>query len=290
MRCSPRPRRAPAWSAGGLARAHAASRRARRGWSRSGRWSRSSRRPRRRAWQLPDQHEPADRAEHRLARVIAERIKRWLTDETPLAATGRPIRAGDVMILLPRRGVLQDLLVRAAQAAARAGRGRRPAGPDRRDRGHGPGGAGRRAAAARGRPDARRRCSRARCSGSARTSCSSSPTIAAAPACASACGRWRGARADFAEAYERLPSCWRRADFLPPFELYAACSARAAARERFVARLGPRRSSRSRRFSPRRSPTSGAIRRRCRVSCTGCGPTRTELIRDPTGRATRCGC
>jgi ATP-dependent helicase/nuclease subunit A len=64
------------------------------------------------AWQLPDRHEPADKAEHCLARLIAERIKVWLTDEMPLAATGRPMTAGDVMILLPRRGILQDLLVR----------------------------------------------------------------------------------------------------------------------------------------------------------------------------------
>ena len=64
------------------------------------------------AWQLPDQHEPADKAEHSLARLIAERIKIWLTDETPLASTGRAMTAGDVMILLPRRGILQELLVR----------------------------------------------------------------------------------------------------------------------------------------------------------------------------------
>jgi ATP-dependent helicase/nuclease subunit A len=64
------------------------------------------------AWQLPDQHEPADKAEHSLARLIAERIKIWLTDETPLASTGRQMTAGDVMILLPRRGILQELLVR----------------------------------------------------------------------------------------------------------------------------------------------------------------------------------
>jgi ATP-dependent helicase/nuclease subunit A len=63
-------------------------------------------------WQLPDQHEPADKAEHSLARLIAERVKTWLTDEVPLASTGRPMTAGDVMILLPRRGILQDLLVR----------------------------------------------------------------------------------------------------------------------------------------------------------------------------------
>jgi ATP-dependent helicase/nuclease subunit A len=64
------------------------------------------------AWQLPDQHEPADKAEHSLARLIAERIKTWLTDEMPLASTGGKIMAGDVMILLPRRGILQELLVR----------------------------------------------------------------------------------------------------------------------------------------------------------------------------------
>jgi ATP-dependent helicase/nuclease subunit A len=64
------------------------------------------------AWQLPDRREPADKAEHCLARLIAERVKTWLTDEVPLASTGRPMTAGHVMILLPRRGILQDLLVR----------------------------------------------------------------------------------------------------------------------------------------------------------------------------------
>jgi ATP-dependent helicase/nuclease subunit A len=64
------------------------------------------------AWRLPDRHEPADKAEHKLAQIIAEKVKAWLTDEVPLASTGRKIEAGDVMILLPRRGILQDLLVR----------------------------------------------------------------------------------------------------------------------------------------------------------------------------------
>jgi ATP-dependent helicase/nuclease subunit A len=63
-------------------------------------------------WQLPDEHETKERGETRLAKAIAGQIFAWLRDRTPLPSTGQPIRAGDVMILLPRRGILQDLLIR----------------------------------------------------------------------------------------------------------------------------------------------------------------------------------
>ncbi len=64
------------------------------------------------SWQLPDRPEAIDRAERRLAGAIAERIFAWLRDGTPLPSGERAIRAGDVMILLPRRGIMQELLVR----------------------------------------------------------------------------------------------------------------------------------------------------------------------------------
>ncbi|MDH3659050.1 MAG: UvrD-helicase domain-containing protein, partial [Alphaproteobacteria bacterium] len=63
-------------------------------------------------WALPDQATVADSAELRLARNIAEQIRCWLLDRTPLANKDRPIEPGDIMILLPRRGVLQDRIIR----------------------------------------------------------------------------------------------------------------------------------------------------------------------------------
>ncbi|MCE3247954.1 MAG: putative UvrD/REP helicase (addA), partial [Geminicoccaceae bacterium] len=63
-------------------------------------------------WQLPDRQEPILRSETRLARAIARQIFDWRRDQVHLASTGQPIRAGDVMVLLPRRGILQDLLIR----------------------------------------------------------------------------------------------------------------------------------------------------------------------------------
>ncbi len=63
-------------------------------------------------WQLPDRAEASERGEIRLARAIARQILEWRRDDVPLASTGRPIRAGDIMVLLPRRGIIQDLLIR----------------------------------------------------------------------------------------------------------------------------------------------------------------------------------
>ncbi len=63
-------------------------------------------------WPLPDKTAFSDPAELRLARAIALQIQGWLRDNVPLANQDRPIRPKDIMILLPRRGVLQDRLVR----------------------------------------------------------------------------------------------------------------------------------------------------------------------------------
>lgn len=63
-------------------------------------------------WRLPDEQESTLRPEQRLATLIAEQIFRWRRDEIPLPGTKRAIEAGDVMVLLPRRGILQDLLIR----------------------------------------------------------------------------------------------------------------------------------------------------------------------------------
>ena len=63
-------------------------------------------------WQLPDRHEAGDRGEACVAQAIARQIFEWRRDRVPLPSTGEPIRAGDVMVLLPRRGILQELLIR----------------------------------------------------------------------------------------------------------------------------------------------------------------------------------
>ncbi len=63
-------------------------------------------------WTLPDQTAFNDPAELRLARAIAMQIQGWLRDNVPLANQDRPIQPKDIMILLPRRGVMQDRLVR----------------------------------------------------------------------------------------------------------------------------------------------------------------------------------
>jgi ATP-dependent helicase/nuclease subunit A len=63
-------------------------------------------------WALPDRKSPIDNPERRLAQVIALQIQSWLRDGAKRAGKDEPIQPGDIMILLPRRGVLQDFLVR----------------------------------------------------------------------------------------------------------------------------------------------------------------------------------
>jgi ATP-dependent helicase/nuclease subunit A len=52
-------------------------------------------------------------APDRLARVIAAQIKGWIADGEMLPARGRPVRAGDIMVLVRRRTGFVDALVRA---------------------------------------------------------------------------------------------------------------------------------------------------------------------------------
>ena len=68
-------------------------------------------------------------------------------------------------------------------------------------------------------------------------------------------------------------SCWRRSTSCRPSSFTPACSARAAVAGACSPGSVRRRPSRSKRFSPRRSPSSTAIHRPCRRSCTGCAPT-----------------
>ena len=64
-------------------------------------------------WPLPDVQRFTEDAPYLLAQAIARRVQRWIAGGELLESQGRPIRAGDVLILLNRRGVLQELLIRA---------------------------------------------------------------------------------------------------------------------------------------------------------------------------------
>ncbi|MEZ0222996.1 MAG: double-strand break repair helicase AddA [Alphaproteobacteria bacterium] len=65
------------------------------------------------AWKLPVEIEPGDNSASRLARKVAQTVKGWLTAGEMLASKGRPIRAGDVLVLVQSRGALVEMLMRA---------------------------------------------------------------------------------------------------------------------------------------------------------------------------------
>lgn len=64
-------------------------------------------------WRMPVDVEAGDNAATRLARKIAQTVKGWIDNGEILESKGRPIRAGDVMILVQSRGALVELLMRA---------------------------------------------------------------------------------------------------------------------------------------------------------------------------------
>lgn len=64
-------------------------------------------------WKPPVERVPGDSPQARLARLIAERIKRMIMDREVLESRGRPIHAGDIMVLVRRRTAFVDDLVRA---------------------------------------------------------------------------------------------------------------------------------------------------------------------------------
>ena len=64
-------------------------------------------------WQLPLEQGSAVSPEAQLAARITERIAGWLRDGEELAARGRPIRPGDMMILVRRRTLFFEEMVRA---------------------------------------------------------------------------------------------------------------------------------------------------------------------------------
>ncbi len=65
------------------------------------------------SWPLPLGYEAEHDPQAELAHQIAGKIKVWLTDGENLSGYERPIAAGDIMILLRRRGRFADLMVRA---------------------------------------------------------------------------------------------------------------------------------------------------------------------------------
>lgn len=64
-------------------------------------------------WSPPTDHEPAEKPMARLAAVLADQIKAWLDKAEVLEARGRPIRPGDIMVLVRRRNAFVQHLVRA---------------------------------------------------------------------------------------------------------------------------------------------------------------------------------
>jgi ATP-dependent helicase/nuclease subunit A len=69
------------------------------------------------AWDLPTgpRHGPAPPAQ--LARAVAARIKRWIDDKEMLPARGRAVTAGDILVLVRRRNAFLYELVRALKEA-----------------------------------------------------------------------------------------------------------------------------------------------------------------------------
>lgn len=68
--------------------------------------------PERSPWTPPLQRRPADDPESRLAGILSRTIEDWIGRE-PLPSRGRTVRAGDIMILVRRRRRFVDRLVRA---------------------------------------------------------------------------------------------------------------------------------------------------------------------------------
>ncbi len=192
-------------------------------------------------WPLPDVPRITPEAERILAGAIAGTIRGWLDRGEILEGRGRPVRPGDIMILVSRRGTIQDLLVRALKRAEVP-----VAGVDRMDLGDHLAvedllALGRvmllpeddyslacllkspligldedtlfRLAHGRGTTSLMERL-RAR-------------------------AREEGEESPIAAAYGRLAEWLRRADFMPPFEFYAWVLGADGGRRRLLERLGP---------------------------------------------------
>lgn len=63
-------------------------------------------------WPLPDKIITSKKPHEVLAEQIAETIKKWLDDGRELKSKGRPVAAGDIMILVRKRGEFVDSLIK----------------------------------------------------------------------------------------------------------------------------------------------------------------------------------
>ena len=63
-------------------------------------------------WDLPTERRLGDSPRGRLARLIAERIAAMIRHREPLESRGRPVQAGDILVLVRRRDALVEELVR----------------------------------------------------------------------------------------------------------------------------------------------------------------------------------
>jgi ATP-dependent helicase/nuclease subunit A len=188
-------------------------------------------------WQLPDQHEAKTRGETKLARAIAGQIFDWLRERSPLGSTRAPIRPGDIMILLPRRGILQELLIRNLKqlqvpvaGADRLGLTDEIAVMDLVALGD-----------ALLLPEDDLSLAAVLRSPLIGLSEEALFELAHDRGETSLYERLRAARErpPFAEAYARLRELQARVDFLPPFEFYARLLGEGGGRRRLLARLGP---------------------------------------------------
>ncbi len=67
-------------------------------------------------WEPPVRQRESDEPRRRLAEKIADRIAHWLATGEVLPSKGRPLRPGDIMVLVRRRGRFVGELVRALKA------------------------------------------------------------------------------------------------------------------------------------------------------------------------------
>ena len=63
-------------------------------------------------WDVPTERRPGDSPRGRLAQLVAERIAAMIGAREPLESRGRPVRAGDFLVLVRRRDALVEELVR----------------------------------------------------------------------------------------------------------------------------------------------------------------------------------
>ena len=218
-------------------------------------------------WEPPVEQREHDQPRQRLARKIADRIKVWLERGEQLGSKERAIRPGDIMVLVRRRGPFVDELVRALKA-----REIDVAGVDRMmltdqlavmD------------LVAFGQflllPEDNLNLA----------AVLKGPLVGLSEEQLLALcwnrehhGLWRelGARThdkpEFRRAFTILSDWLARADFTPPYELYAEILS-GGGRATSWSGLARRRSTRWMSFWPRPWSTSARMCHRCRVSCTG---------------------